>query len=324
MPMNAPAEPITLSPTDSAQQAALAPQRLQQWADLTDTLTPLLHDPISCGDTIAQFEQCAGQLKRLVAEDPDIAIFLVVAEHADKIARYGVVHALHTATLVSLIARRKNWPAPRELSAIKAALSMNLSITRLQDELVLQTAPLTPEQRQQITMHPVASRKLLAQLGAADTDWLDAVAQHHEQADGRGYPYGAKDVHPLADAIHTADVFAAKLSPRINRSGMLSPRAAAEIFKHSSASYFGATLIRELGLYPPGCLVLLSSGETAMVLRRTADPLQPEVALLTTDEGQMLDTPHRCATGLAHQRSVKCAAAHPALVARFSSAQLFG
>lgn len=297
---------------------------LAQWRQLTEHLASVLYAPMGCGDAAAQFEQCAGMLKRLAHQDTDLAVFLTVSDHPDKLARYSVVHAMHTATLVSVIARSRNWSAERELCGIKAALTMNVSIALLQDMLSLQGEPLTAEQRHAINQHPTTSRKLLAKLGVTDTDWLDAVAQHHEQADGRGYPFGATAVSELADAIRTADVFAAKLSPRINRSGMPSPRAAAEIFKHSSASHFGATIIRELGLYPPGCLVQLSSGETAMVLRRTSDPLCPEVALLTTDEGAPRAAPQRCLTGTAQGRTVKCAAANPALATRFAPEVLYG
>lgn len=311
------------APDTSAQPTPAAAPLLLDWQQLTEHLAGLLYAPKSCGDATAQIEQCAGRLKRLVHLDPDLAIFFVVSDHPDKLARYSVAHALHTAILVSIMARSKDWPAARELCGIKAALTMNLSVTQLQDELSHQTAPLTPDQRQAIRQHPTASRKLLVQLGVNDIEWLEAVSHHHEQADGRGYPYGVTDVGPVADAIRTADVFSAKLSPRIHRNGMLSPKAAAEIFKHSSASHFGATIIRELGLYPPGCLVQLSSGETAMVLRRTSDPLCPEVALLTTDEGLPLDAPRLSSTGSAHDRTVRCAAANPTLAARFTPEDLY-
>ncbi len=312
----------TLPSTLARQTPATAPLLLE-WQQLTEHLAGVLYAPQTCGNTVAQIEQCAGLLKRLAHLDPDLAIFFVVSDHPDKLARYSVAHALHTAILVSIVSRSKGWSASRELCGIKAALTMNISVTQLQDELSRQAAPLTPEQRHAVRQHPMASRKLLVQLGVNDIEWLEAVAHHHEQADGRGYPYGATDVSALADAVRTADVFSAKLSPRIHRNGMLSPKAAAEIFKHSSASHFGATIIRELGLYPPGCLVQLSSGETAMVLRRTGDPLCPEVALLTTDEGQPLDAPQRSQTGSAHDRTLRCAAANPALAVRFAPEDLY-
>ena len=104
---------------------------------------------------------------------------------------------------------------------------------------------------------------MLRQLGVTDEDWLIAVAQHHEQPDGKGYPQGLTEINQTADALRTCDVFGAKLSPRISRSGMLSTRAARKSSRQRSAGYFGATIIRELGLYPPGCLVELNTGEQA-------------------------------------------------------------
>lgn len=257
----------------------------RQWQALAEELWPLLHQPGACGDFVDAISRCASNLMSLAQQDPDVALFHMIHATPDKMARYGVLHAMHTAMLLTLIGRRKDWGDARTNSAVKAGLTMNLSITALQVGLAQQATPLTDEQRQAIDTHPLASWRMLRELGVTDEDWLIAVAQHHEQADGSGYPQGLTEVHRLADALRTCDVFGAKISPRIGRSSMPTPRAAAEIFRQRSAGYFGATIIRELGLYPPGCLVELFSGEQAVVVRRTHDPHAPDVVLLSDPAG---------------------------------------
>lgn len=251
-----------------------------QWQALADDLMPLLLTPKSCPDFLGDITVIAGTVMSLVRQAPDIGIFHMVYPNPDKMHRYSVLHAMHTAMLLALVGQRKDWGDKRTASAVKAGLTMNLSITNLQIDLAMQHAPLTTSQREAIDTHPLVSWKLLQELGVQDEEWLIAVAQHHEQPDGKGYPQGLTELHQLADAIRTCDVFGAKISPRIGRTGMPTPRAAAEIFRQRSAGYFGATIIRELGLYPPGCLVELATGHQAVVVKRCCDPNAPDVVTL--------------------------------------------
>lgn len=294
--------------------------RWSRWQDLSEWLEPLLLSPGNSSSFVADMNHCAHTLVSLVQEDPDLAIFHIVHVNADKMARYGVLHSMHTGMLLTLVGKRKDWVGPRIDSAVKAALTMNLSITALQIVLAQQVEPPTSDQRQAIAAHPLATWHMLRQLGVTDEDWLIAVAQHHEQPDGKGYPQGLTEINQTADALRTCDVFGAKLSPRVSRSGMLSTRAAAEIFRQRSAGYFGATIIRELGLYPPGCLVELNTGEQGVVVRRTADPMSPEIVLLTNELGQRREAPTLTRTGRAHGRSVIGAAENDAVATYFDAA----
>jgi hypothetical protein len=270
--------------------------RWQQWQHLADSLEPLLTAPTEVHDFLGNLQQMASKLHHLVLEDPDVGIFHLVFATGDKIRRYSLLHAMHTGMLLTLIGHRKEWGEPRTVLAIQAGLTMNLSIMALQVDLAQQQEPLSPEQRDLINEHPLRSRQMLAELGVTHIDWLQAVAEHHEQTDGKGYPLGLSQVHPLADAIHTCDIFGAKLSPRVGRNSLLSPRAATEIFRQRSVGYFGATIIRELGLYPPGCLVELASGEQAIVVRRMPDQNAPDVVVLRDRDGTPMSPPIRSHT----------------------------
>lgn len=280
----------------SLPQASLPVQQWHAWEALCAQLTPVLTQPREVTGFVDTLHPLALELAALTREDPDVAIFHMVHGCGDLRANYSARHAIHTAMLMALIGRRKDWGDARTALGVKAALTMNLSIMALQDTLAHQLTPPTPAQRTEIQAHPDTTQQMLRELGVTDADWLDAVAQHHEQSDGRGYPHGLLKVHPLADAVHTCDVFSAKLSPRASRSSLPTPQAAAEIFRQRSAAYFGATIIRELGLYPPGSLVDLASGERAVVLCRTADAGAPQVAVVTDALACPLPMPMRSGT----------------------------
>ena len=261
------------------------------WQELSDDLSPLLFTPHAHPDFLHALRVCACQVMTLARLDADVAIFHMVHATEDKVHRYATLHALHAlhvGMLMALVGLRKDWGDARTLSGVQAALTMNISVMALQNDLALHHGPLDASQQRLIHAHPLASWQQLRDLSVTDDDWLTAVAQHHEQADGSGYPQGLNRLHHLADALRTCDVFGAKISPRAGRPGLLTPRAATEIFKQRSAGYFGATIIRELGLYPPGCLVELRTGEHAVVIRRNVDPAAPDVVLLCDRAGHVL------------------------------------
>jgi HD-GYP domain-containing protein (c-di-GMP phosphodiesterase class II) len=296
--------------------------RWTAWQALADRLEPLLLRPGSAADFTGELDAIVSELIQLMREDDDLGVFEVVRISADKLPRYGVLHSLHTAVVVALIGRRKEWFESQLRSAVSAALTMNLSVTALQTLLAQHPGAMSPDQQGQIREHPQQSVQMLRVLGVQDEEWLTAVAQHHEQPGGKGYPQGLETMSELADVIRTADVFCAKMSPRAGRTAMLSPTAAAAIFRQRSAGYFGATVVSELGLYPPGCLVGLASGESALVVQRTRDPHRPRVALLTDTDGQALPEPQASATGKALGRGVVGAAPDASLAKLFPPEQI--
>lgn len=282
--------------------------RWQALQTLGERLERLLLAPQATENFLATLEGLSLELDGLMTVDVDLGVFEVVRISPDKLSRYGALHSLHTACVVWLVARRKEWVAAKRLTAMKAALTMNIAVTDLQTTLALQMGPMDEAQRQHMRDHPLNGERLLRSLGVTDEDWLTAVAQHHEQPDGRGYPLGLTKVTDLADVLRTCDVFCAKMSPRTGRPAMLSPSAALSIFQQRSANKFGATVVTTIGVFPPGALVSLATGEQAIVTERTMDPLRPMVALLTDERGTPLSEPVAAATGKDAGRPVAGAA----------------
>jgi hypothetical protein len=69
------------------------------------------------------------------------------------------------------------------------------------------------------------------------------------------------------------------------------------VLKRNDGVQFDQNLVRRfvqlLGIYPPGNLVRLSTGEVAVVLRVHApDPYRPRIRVLFGPDGQRLDVPH--------------------------------
>jgi HD-GYP domain-containing protein (c-di-GMP phosphodiesterase class II) len=236
----------------------------------------------------AALDEVAQPLLSLVERDPDLAVFQVLRQHGNQHAQYGVNHSIHCAIAAFLAAQRLGWDAPEMQRAFKAALTMNVSMLELQGQLATQNAPLTQPQRDAIHAHPMQSVRMLELAGISDSVWLTAVAQHHETGDGTGYPCGLSDVTPLAALLHQCDVYTAKLSPRQSREALTADVAARRLYATSPDNPMAAALIKEFGLYPPGCFVRLASGETGIVVRRGPSANAPQVAAMTNERGATL------------------------------------
>jgi hypothetical protein len=174
---------------------------------------------------------------------------------------------------------------------------MNLSMLELQGQLARQSAPPTPRQREELQTHPMRSLRLLEQAGVADGLWLKAVLQHHESEDGRGYPSGNSDVSDLASLVRRADVYTSKLSGRSSREALAADIAGRQMFMQDPGHPMTAALVKEFGIYPPGCHVRLDSGELAVVVARGGIITTPMVACLTDPIGRTLPRPERVDTG---------------------------
>lgn len=111
------------------------------------------------------------------------------------------------------------------------------------------------------------------------------IAQHHEYADGSGYPKGLKGdaIHPLARIVAMVNHYDNLCNPAdITRA--LTPHEALSLMFSQRRTKFEARalqiIIRCLGVYPPGTVVKLSNDATGLVQSVNASkPLRPWVLL---------------------------------------------
>jgi len=244
----------------------------------------------------AALEESVAPALALVERDPDLAIFQVLSQDQNIDTAYGVRRSLHSAITACLVAQRLAWQPGEVERAFKVALTMNLSMLTLQGELARQRTPPTPEQRTQLQSHPMRSVQMLQRAGVADKDWLTAVLQHHELEDGSGYPSGRSDVSELASLARRADVYTSKLSARSSREALSADVAGRAIFMQDPSHPMTQALVKEFGIYPPGCMVRLGSGEAAIVVQRGPTVTTPVVACFTDAGDRLLAAPYRVAT----------------------------
>lgn len=237
-------------------------------------------------------DEFANQLMGLVERDPDIGIYLSVRQDERRLQHYGLTHSLHCALVCQLMATRLGWPVDRVRMLVKAALTMNIEIIEFQGRYAVH-GRLNDEQKAQLRLHPERAVERLRAAGVDDEVWLQAVMEHHERPGGGGYPRELTELSEAAGVLRMADVFMAKISPRTTRAPLAIQEAARQMYTESGGSLAAAAIIKEYGIYPPGNIVHLASGELAIVIRRGATAHTPLAAAITDKSGSPTITTKR-------------------------------
>ncbi|MBP5990971.1 MAG: hypothetical protein JSR38_15290 [Proteobacteria bacterium] len=261
------------------------------WSNLQVRLAALLRDAAQ-PDFAGRLMQLQKTMFEQVNSDADDALLLLVHAATQEYRDYSANHALLVAVVAELASRHVPGITPAQRQSLRcAALSMNVAMTALQNQLAQQSSPLTPQQRAEVDAHPARAVAALRAAGVDDALWLDAVLHHH---DAPGGPLAAMEpAQRLARLIRRADVFAARMSPRRGRQALSATAAAkaAYLDEQGKPDEAGSAIIKAVGLYPPGSLVKLADGETAVVLRRGRRANAPTVACIVNPAGAVLASP---------------------------------
>lgn len=261
------------------------------WREWQLGLTQLLRNP-EASDFLSRFEDLFAGLRRYLLKQPDATLLALMQMSAEETKYYCATHAMLVSAICMTVAGETlRWPENRVLPLGRAALSMNIGMARLQDELAQQTTPLTAQQAQEVDMHSDVSACILRAMGVTDPLWLDAVRTHHHRAPGK---LAEKTLgQQMARLIQRADIFGARIAPRVTREPMsvTSAMQASYYDETKSMDEAGAALVKALGIYPPGAWVKLASGEIGVVVRCGASAATPRVAVLLNRSGMATGEP---------------------------------
>jgi len=232
------------------------------------------------------------ELLRHAQANPDATLFALIHLSRSSLERYSATHAMLVCVVCSLTARQVlQWPEALQTLLSQAALTMNIGMTELQDELAIQVQPPTEAQRELIEQHAAQSVSLLEQLGVSDAYWLEAVRDHHTKTPG---PLSARTSgQRLARLIQRADVFSALMAPRIsrNRDQPESPLQVSYFDENKEIDNVGAAIIKAVGVYPPGSFVRLANHQIAAVIHRGNNTAAPKVAVFLGSDGMPIGEP---------------------------------
>lgn len=210
----------------------------------------------------------------------------------------NLMHSLRCAVVIAVVVQKLNLSAELVQATLSAALTANFSVLELQERLNSQQGALDTIQKSRLFAHPEKTAFLLESLGITNKIWLEAVMQHHERLDGSGYPkkIQGRAIGTAARLIALADSYTAMTAWRQYRP-LLTPRQAMRQMLGEKQALLdpdlGRVFLSQLGIYPPGSLVFLANGDTAVVIERGAMINEPICAAVRSAAGQSYLPPPR-------------------------------
>jgi putative nucleotidyltransferase with HDIG domain len=179
-----------------------------------------------------------------------------------------------------------------------SALMHDIGKVRTPKEVLNKPDKLTDAEFEIMRRHTVDGAEILRRTPEMPILAPVVAFEHHLRMDGTGYPFGAKRANLNLGTMMCgiADVYDAMRSQRAYQQAFPTDRILA-VLKRNDGTQFEQNLVRRfvqlLGIYPPGNLVRLSSGEIAVVIQVHApDPHRPRVRVLINKEGNRLELPH--------------------------------
>ncbi|WP_417762668.1 HD-GYP domain-containing protein [Shewanella sp.] len=181
-------------------------------------------------------------------------------------------HSLNVAVLSMLVAKELEWPRQDIEFIGLGALFHDVGKLKLPSQILRKQEALTAPEQNLLNQHPVLGKEFIKLANDFPEQAMEVILNHHEYLDGTGSPRGLKaedisQIAQLAAAINQYDVLC---HPTVANSVARTPYAAlGYLYKYSKGKLnqeFIGKMIKLLGIYPPGSVVELTSGQFGIVM----------------------------------------------------------
>ncbi len=246
--------------------------------------------------------------------DPSSLVALTTIKDFD---RYLLSHSTNVAILAVILGQRLGLSKARLGELCLAAFLHDSGKLEVMPEVLNKPGALDEKEWEEVRRHPVLAAYAILGTGRLNPSMMRAVVvafEHHLREDMRGYPQlrtGLKQRLTLfGKIVAIVDCYDALTTARSYREYNFTPHEAILYLIANAGTHFDHRLVKTfveiMGLYPPGTLVELTTGEFGLVSAAPAvgSPFdRPRVRLLTgARAGSVVDLSER--EGETYPRSV--------------------
>ncbi|GAB1393841.1 DUF3391 domain-containing protein [Rhodocyclaceae bacterium] len=256
----------------------------------------------------SEAEQAVGNMVGKLLQQEESAIRLLSESAGEKTS----MHVLNVTVISLLLGRTMGLDATALTHLGTGALLHDVGKLELPERLRWRSNQFNTAERNIFQEH-VPKGILLGQAMNLPVEELAIIAQHHESADGRGYPrqLSGDKIHPLARIVALVDQYDSLCNPPNPAEAVTPHEALSLIFAQMKKQFDPNVLthfIRMMGVYPPGSIVELSDGRLGLVVSvNSSRPLKPSVFVhdprVPRDEALVEDLEHQ--PDLCIRRSIK-------------------
>lgn len=239
----------------------------------------------------------ANDLMKAVLENDAIAVDISTLKVSDE---YTFKHSVDVATMAMVIARKHGFPEQQIYQIGITGLLHDVGKSKIPNEVLNKPAKLSDEEFALMKQHTLFGFQILKDKADINDDIRLGVLQHHEKINGKGYPLGLSSdkINSYAKILSIADIYDALVTKRPYKNPF-SQRDAVEMIMSMTTELdidMMKSFLESVILYPVGCTVKLSNGESAKVVKN--DPnciLRPKVVGITTGKTYDLANDVNCA-----------------------------
>ncbi|MGX9463164.1 HD-GYP domain-containing protein [Shewanella sp. A14] len=180
-------------------------------------------------------------------------------------------HSLNVAMMCMLMAKELGWNRNEVETIGLGALFHDIGKLKVPGSILNKRGVLTTPEENFIKQHPLMSINFLKLADSFPEEAKPLIANHHEFLDGSGYPQGLKadKLDKLSQLIAVVNEYDNLCNGTRQLKGKPPSVALGLLYKNYKSklnSEYISKLIKMLGIYPPGSIIELSSGQFAMVM----------------------------------------------------------
>lgn len=240
-----------------------------------EALTGLGRSPKQAGQLLSRLSL---ETAEKVSAGGEILLHLL----GDKKSEGPHFHALNVMTL-SMILGKSLKLAESELADLAlGALAHDLGKARVPPHL-LKAATRAKHEEDYYRSHVQYGIELARESGVFTAGALAIVSDHHEFLDRSGFPRGIANPGVLAGIVGLVNRYDRLCGPESPEKAALMPAEALSVlFARESAKFekkLLGLLVKTLGIYPPGTIVLLNDGSLGLVVSPGKESLRPEILI---------------------------------------------
>lgn len=211
---------------------------------------------------------------------------------------YRAHHALNACRLAMYFGMKSGMDDGRVLQLGILGLLYDVGMWSDDMPAVLERRDLSVDELRKVEQAPKLGADLLEKLTDVDPLAARIALEHHERADGTGYPErtDGEVQHAYSRLFQIIDSFLGMIEPRPFRKAVSPVEAMQRLAVQAHRGYYFGPAFRDwlkvMGVYPVGSFLLLNSEDVALVVESGGDNLRkPKVRVICTEHLDFYDRP---------------------------------
>ncbi|MFW6263656.1 MAG: HD-GYP domain-containing protein [Thermotogota bacterium] len=212
-----------------------------------------------------------------------------------------IKHGINTAIIACVLGKALNKSRHVLFKLTKVALLHDIGLIYAHKEKSLDYVEnlfqqYKPGTLNRIKIHPVIGVKIINKVasGFLEKDEEDALIEHHERYDGKGFPMGAKGekINEISRLMAIPDAYDTLIT-KVEGKPTMEPYTALKWIVSNSGIIFDPTFVKAFvqitGIYPTGTQVRLSNGSKGIVISKGGKAIGRPVLLVNDEEVSLTD-----------------------------------